>query len=95
MKTNDAPAIRLRRRKVLARGGDAELAWLAEFPDPLSGAEAAALTNFLSVAESRIPGVAPRDALSLKNDAADALAARAPGGSLLRSSAPIHGGPVL
>ncbi|MBQ7191118.1 MAG: hypothetical protein IJR99_17070, partial [Kiritimatiellae bacterium] len=64
-----------------AVSAEARRARLAEFPDSLSEAEVAALTNFLSVAESRIPGVAPRDALALKNEAADVLVARAPDGS--------------
>ena len=54
---------------------------LAEFPDSLSGTEVSALTNFLAAAESRIPGVPPRDALSLKNEAANALLSRAPSGA--------------
>ena len=60
---------------------DARRARLAEFPDLLSGTEVSALTNFLATTESRIPGVSPRDALALKNEASDALVARAPSGA--------------
>ena len=64
---------------------EARRARLAEFPDLLSAAEVSALTNFLSAPESRISGAAPRDALFLKNDAANALLARAPADAGLAS----------
>ena len=76
-----SPAVRVFASLSGAVSAEARRARLAEFPDSLSEAEVAALTNFLSVAESRIPGVSSRDALSLKNDAANALLARAPGGA--------------
>ena len=76
-----SPAVRVFASLSGAVSAEARRARLAEFPDSLSEAEVAALTNFLSVAESRIPGVAPRDALALKNEAADVLVARAPDGS--------------
>jgi len=76
-----SPAVRVFASVSGAVPADARRARLAEFPDTLSGIEVSALTGFLATAESRIPGVSPRDALALKNGAADALVARAPSGA--------------
>ena len=76
-----SPAVRVFASLSGAVPADVRRKRLAEFPDLLSETEVSALTGLLATAESRIPGVSPRDALALKNEAADALLSRAPSGA--------------